>query len=157
MTRKRRESDPSALVIDGPIYGDLFLAYVQQQLAPTLRTGEIVLLEKVSSHRCAGVCDAIEVVRATQLYLPSYSPDVNPIERAFSKWNWLLKCARKGSTATTRFNRRLAVSAVRRQRVGRERLKTPGIVLTARTEFVQSFVRDARGRTETVLCARSKP
>jgi len=73
-------------VIDGPINGALFLAYVQQQRAPTLRAGDIVLLAKVSSHQRAGVCDAIEVVRATQLYLPSYSPDVNPIERAFSKW-----------------------------------------------------------------------
>lgn len=81
------------LVIDGPINGEVFLAYVQQQLAPTLKPGDIVVLDNLSSHKRAGVREAIESVGATLLYLPPYSPDFNPIEQAFAKFKWLLKSA----------------------------------------------------------------
>jgi transposase len=80
-------------VIDGPINGEVFLAYAQQQLAPTLKPGDIVVLDNLSSHKRAGVRAAIESVGATLLYLPSYSPDFNPIEQAFAKFKWLLKSA----------------------------------------------------------------
>jgi transposase len=79
------------LVIDGAINGDLFLAYVRQQLVRTLQPGDIVVMDNLSSHKKAGVREAIEEVGATMLYLPPYSPDFNPIEQAFSKFKWLLK------------------------------------------------------------------
>ena len=79
------------LVVDGAINGDLFLAYVKQQLLPTLTAGDIVILDNLSSHKKAGVREAIESAGATMLYLPPYSPDFNPIELAFSKFKWLLR------------------------------------------------------------------
>lgn len=79
------------LVIDGAINGELFLAYVRQQLVPTLRPGDIVIMDNLASHKKAGVREAIESAGATLLYLPPYSPDFNPIENAFSKFKWLLK------------------------------------------------------------------
>lgn len=83
------------LVIDGAVNGDLFLAYVRQQLAPTLQPGDIVIMDNLSSHKKAGVCESIEAVGAQLLYLPPYSPDLNPIEQAFSKFKWLLKSAKE--------------------------------------------------------------
>lgn len=79
------------LVIDGAVNGEMFLAYIQQHLAPTLRPGDIVIMDNLSSHKRSGVREAIEVVGASLLYLPPYSPDLNPIELAFSKLKWLLK------------------------------------------------------------------
>jgi len=81
------------LVIDGPINGEVFLAYVEQQLAPTLKPGDVVVLDNLSSHKRAGVREAIEAAGAVLLYLPPYSPDLNPIEHAFAKFKWLLKSA----------------------------------------------------------------
>ncbi len=81
------------LVIDGPVNGDLFLAYVEQHLVPTLEPGDIVIMDNLSSHKRAGVREAIESVGASLKYLPPYSPDLNPIEQAFSKFKWLLKSA----------------------------------------------------------------
>ncbi len=81
------------LVIDGAINGELFLAYVRQHLVPTLKHGDIVVLDNLSSHKRAGVREALESVGASLLYLPPYSPDLNPIEQAFSKFKWLLKSA----------------------------------------------------------------
>jgi len=81
------------LVVDGPINGDIFLAYVRQQLVPTLHFGDVVIMDNLSSHKRVGVREAIESVGATLLYLPPYSPDFNPIELAFSKFKWLLKSA----------------------------------------------------------------
>lgn len=81
------------LVVDGPMNGDVFLAYVQQQLAPTLRPGDMVILDNLSSHKKAGVKEAIEAVRARLVYLPPYSPDLNPIELAFAKLKALLRTA----------------------------------------------------------------
>ena len=81
------------LVLDGPIDGDSFRAYVEQFLAPVLRPGQIVVLDNLSSHKVAGVREAIEAVGARVLYLPRYSPDFNPIEQAFSKLKALLRKA----------------------------------------------------------------
>jgi transposase len=81
------------LVIDGAINGELFLAYVRQQLAPALQPGDIVVMDNLSSHKRVGVQAAIEAVGASLLYLPPYSPDFNPIELAFAKFKWLLKSA----------------------------------------------------------------
>jgi transposase len=79
------------LVIDGAINGALFRAYVEQQLAPTLSPGEIVIMDNLNSHKVKGVREAIESRGAILAYLPPYSPDLNPIELAFSKFKWLLR------------------------------------------------------------------
>ena len=81
------------LVVDGAINGSIFLAYVQQQLAPTLKAGDIVIMDNLSAHKVAGVREAIEAQGAQILYLPPYSPDLNPIETVFSKFKTLLRKA----------------------------------------------------------------
>lgn len=73
------------LLLDGPMNGDAFLAYVQQHLGPTLSRGDIVICDNLSCHKVKGVREAIESTGAELLYLPPYSPDLNPIEMAFSK------------------------------------------------------------------------
>jgi transposase len=87
------------LVVDGAINGELFLAYVRQQLVPTLRVGDIVIMDNLASHKKPGVRVAIESVGASVLYLPPYSPDLNPIENAFSKFKWLLKSSAERTVA----------------------------------------------------------
>jgi transposase len=81
------------LVVDGAINGDIFRAYVEQVLAPTLKPGDIVILDNLSSHKVAGVREAIEAKGASIIYLPPYSPDLNPIEQAFAKLKALLRKA----------------------------------------------------------------
>ena len=83
----------SPLVVDGALNGDVFLAYVRQQLVPALHAGDLVIMDNLSSHKKAGVREAIEAAGARLLYLPPYSPDFNPIEQAFSKFKWLVKSA----------------------------------------------------------------
>lgn len=73
------------LVLDGAINGEAFRAYIEQFLAPTLAPGEIVLADNLPSHKVAGVREAIEARGASLLFLPGYSPDLNPIENAFAK------------------------------------------------------------------------
>jgi transposase len=79
------------LVVDGAINGEIFLAYVRQQLLPTLRAGDVVVMDNLASHKRVGVREALEAAGATLLFLPPYSPDLNPIENAFAKFKWLLK------------------------------------------------------------------
>ena len=78
-------------VLDGPMTGAAFLAYVEQMLAPTLNAGDIVIMDNLPAHKAGGVRAAIEAVGATLLYLPPYSPDFNPIEMAFAKLKALLR------------------------------------------------------------------
>jgi transposase len=78
-------------VIDGAMDGALFLAYVRQQLTPTLRPGDIVVMDNLQCHKVAGVRQVIEQAGARLIYLPPYSPDFNPIEQVFSKLKWLLR------------------------------------------------------------------
>jgi transposase len=80
-------------VIDGAMNGELFCAYVEQFLAPTLKAGDIVVMDNLSSHKIAGVEQAITARGAQLLYLPPYSPDLNPIELAFAKFKALLRKA----------------------------------------------------------------
>ena len=75
----------------GAINGAAFLAYVEQVLCPTLRPGDVVVCDNLPSHQVAGVRNAIEACGASLLYLPPYSPDLNPIELAFSKLKRLLR------------------------------------------------------------------
>ena len=71
--------------------GVSFLAYVEQILAPTLKRGDIVIMDNVSVHKVAGVCEAIAARGANLFYLPPYSPDLNPIEQFFSKLKAILR------------------------------------------------------------------
>lgn len=104
------------LVLDGPIDGDSFRAYVEQFLAPALRPGQIVVMDNLSSHKVAGVREAIEAVGAHLLYLPPYSPDLNPIEQLFSK----LKAMLRKAAARTRDTLWLAVGQILRTLSQRE-------------------------------------
>jgi transposase len=81
------------MVLDGPINGLAFQAYVEQVLVPELKLGDIVVMDNLGSHKGAGVRAAIEAAGASLLYLPPYSPDFNPIENAFSKLKALLRKA----------------------------------------------------------------
>jgi len=85
------------MVLDGPMDGEAFLVYVRTFLCPTLHPGDIVIADNVRSHKVAGVRDAIEVAGATLRDLPPYSPDLNPIEKLFSKLKTLLRKAAKRS------------------------------------------------------------
>lgn len=81
------------MVLDGAMNGPAFKAYTEQLLAPSLRPGDIVVMDNLPAHRVAGVREAIEARGASLLYLPPYSPDFNPIELAFAKLKALLRKA----------------------------------------------------------------
>ena len=87
------------LVIDGPVNGDLFVAYVERVLVPALRPGDVVVMDNLSSHKRAGVRAAIEAAGCSLLYLPPYSPDLSPIEKAFAKLKALLRKAGERTVA----------------------------------------------------------
>ncbi len=78
-------------VLDGALSGTVFRHYVEQVLAPALRPGDIVVMDNVATHKVAGIREAIEARGATLLYLPPYSPDLNPIEKAFAKIKAILR------------------------------------------------------------------
>jgi transposase len=81
------------MVLDGPINGEWFEAYVAQVLLPTLRAGDVVIMDNHSSHKRVSVREMIEAKGARLRFLPPYSPDFNPIEMAFSKLKALLRKA----------------------------------------------------------------
>ncbi len=81
------------MVLDGPINGDWFEAYVVQILVPELRPGDVVITDNLSSHKRPAVKERVEAVGATLRFLPPYSPDFNPIEKAFSRLNARLRKA----------------------------------------------------------------
>jgi transposase len=85
------------MVLDGPMNGDAFLAYIRHVLVPELKKGDIVVMDNLPAHKVTGVRQAIEEAGAHLLYLPPYSPDFNPIEMAFSK----LKAALRKAAART--------------------------------------------------------
>ena len=87
----RAEGFVAPLTVEGAINGVLFRAWVEQHLAPVLKPGDIVVMDNLSSHKVAGVRQAIEAAGAELRYLPPYSPDLNPIELAFAKLKKLLR------------------------------------------------------------------
>lgn len=87
----RHDKMVAPMVIDGPINGAAFLAYVEQCLAPTLKRRDIVVMDNLPAHKVPGVKEAIETAGATLRYLPQYSPDLNPIELPFSKFKGFLR------------------------------------------------------------------
>jgi transposase len=80
-------------LFDGPINGERFRAYVEQFLVPTLKSGDVVVLDNLGSHKGKAVRQAIRAVGARLLFLPKYSPDLNPIEHVFAKFKTLLRKA----------------------------------------------------------------
>jgi transposase len=89
----RHDGLSAPCVFDGAINGARFLAYVEQGLAPTLRPGDVVVMDNLKAHEVTGVRAAIEAQGARLLYLPPYAPDLNPIELAFAKFKALLRSA----------------------------------------------------------------
>jgi len=87
----RHDKMVAPMVFDGPMTGQMFLAYVEHCLVPTLRRNDIVVVDNLQAHKVAGVREAIESARATLRYLPKYSPDLNPIEMPFSKFKTFLR------------------------------------------------------------------
>lgn len=88
-------------VIDGPINGASFLAYVEQILVPTLKPGDIVIMDNLGSHKGLAVRDAIRAASAHLFFLPPYSPDLNPIEQVFAKLKHLLRKAAERTLEAT--------------------------------------------------------
>jgi len=82
-----------SMTLDGPVNRDAFEAFVARVLVPSLAPGDVVVMDNLSSHKGRRVRDLIEAAGATLLYLPAYSPDLNPIEPAFSKLKQLLRSA----------------------------------------------------------------
>ncbi len=81
------------MLLEGPMDGEHFLAYVEQILVPELTPGDTVIMDNLPAHKVTGVCAAIEASGARLLYLPPYSPDFNPIEMGFSKFKALVRAA----------------------------------------------------------------
>ena len=87
----RMDDLTAPMLLDGPINGAAFLAYVEQVLVPTLTPGDLVIMDNLPAHKVAGVKQAIEAAGATRVFLPPYSPDFNPIEQAFAKLKAFLR------------------------------------------------------------------
>lgn len=94
----RHDRIDAPCVIDGPINGQSFLAWVEQFLVPTLAAGDVVIMDNLGSHKSHAVRRAIRTVGARLLFLPPYSPDLNPIEQVFAKLKTLLRKADERST-----------------------------------------------------------
>ena len=103
----RQDGLVAPCVFNGAINGELFLAYVEQVLVPTLIGGDIVVMDNLGSHKVAEVRKAIEAVGARLHYLPSYSPDLNPIEQAFAKLK--PSCEPRHCEPSRHFGTRLAI------------------------------------------------
>ena len=89
----RHDRIEAPCLLDGPINGQRFLAYVKQFLVPTLKPGDIVVVDNLGSHRSTAVRHAIREAGARLFFLPKYSPDLNPIEQVFAKLKTLLRKA----------------------------------------------------------------
>lgn len=98
----RHDRIDAPCVFDGPINGVSFLAWVEQSLAPTLAPGDVVIMDNLGSHKGGAVRAAIKAVGAKLLFLPPYSPDLNPIEQVFAKLKTLLRKAEARTVDTVR-------------------------------------------------------
>ena len=87
----RHDRIDAPFVFDGPINGEVFLAYVEKVLVPTLRPGDIVIIDNLGSHKGKAVRRAIRAAGARLIFLPAYSPDLNPIEQVFAKLKHLMR------------------------------------------------------------------
>ena len=91
------ERRSATALFDGATNGERFRAYVTDTLVPLLKRGDTVILDNLGAHKVAGVWEALQAVGAKVLYLPSYSPDFNPIEQVFAKLNAGLRKAATGT------------------------------------------------------------
>jgi transposase len=97
----RQDQIAAPCVIDGPINGESFLAYVEQVLVPALKPGDIVIIDNLGSHKGKAVRRAIRSAGAKLFFLPPYSPDLNPIEQVFAKLKTLLRKAAERTVEDT--------------------------------------------------------
>lgn len=97
----RHDRIDAPCVLDGPINGQLFTTYVEQFLVPTLSPGDIVIMDNLGSHKGQAVRKAIRAAGAKLLFLPPYSPDLNPIEQVFAKLKLLLRKAAERTVEAT--------------------------------------------------------
>jgi transposase len=112
----RHNKMTAPMVIDGAMTSEKFLAYVEQNLVPTLRRGDIVVMDNLQAHKAPGIREAIEDAQATLRYLPKYSPDLNPIEMSFSKFKaFMRKAAERTVPALRRAVRRFLPSLKSRE------------------------------------------
>ena len=107
----RHDRVTAPLLLQGAMNGQFFRAYVEQMLAPTLQPGDVVVMDNVRMHKVPGVREAIEARGATVPSFPPYSPDLNPIELAFSKLKALLRAATARSTPRLFATLRSAISS----------------------------------------------
>jgi transposase len=96
----RHDKMVAPMIVDGPMTGEMFLAYIEQCLLPTLKRNDIVVMDNLRAHKVARIREAIASARATLRYLPQYSPDLNPIEMVYSTLKSYLSIASK----TTGYN-----------------------------------------------------
>lgn len=97
----RHDRIDAPCVFDGPINGDTFHAYVKHMLVPTLNPGDVVVLDNLGSHKGKKVRDAIRSVGARLLFLPPYSPDLNPIKHVFAKLKYMMRKAAQRTVEAT--------------------------------------------------------
>lgn len=93
----RSDAITAPCLFDGPINGESFLLYVRQMLVPTLKPGDVVIMDNLGSHKAITIRQALGAAGARLIYLPPYSPDLNPIEQAFSKLKHWLRRAKERS------------------------------------------------------------
>jgi transposase len=129
-------------LFEGAMNGEMFLAWVRQGLAPTLRKNDLVIMDNLATHKVAGVCHAIETSGARLLYLPPYSPDFNPLENMWSKIKQILR------RAAPRTQDHLMMAARTAFNVNRPDTGTAGtldhLMMAARTAFNAISVADCR-------------
>ncbi len=89
----RHDGIAAPMTLDGPMDGETFKAWTEQFLAPVLKPGDLVIMDNLPAHKVTGIREAIEAQDAHLLYLPPYSPDLNPIEQVFAKFKALLRKA----------------------------------------------------------------
>jgi transposase len=100
MAALRHDRITAPWFIEGPINGETFLLYIEKVLVPTLRHGDIVIMDNLGSHKAGAVRRAIRAAGGRLFYLPKYSPDLNPIEQFFAKFkHWLRKAAQRTTEA----------------------------------------------------------
>ncbi len=112
----RHDKMVAPMVVDGPMNGELFLAYVKHCLVPTLKPNDIVVMDHLRAHKVAGVAEAIAAAGATLRYLPQYSPDLNPIEMLYSKFKaYMRRLAERTGEGVRRAIRSFLPSLKRRE------------------------------------------
>jgi transposase len=102
----------ASMTVESPTDGAVFLAYLEQVLGPKLQPGQVVVMDNLSAHKVAGVRQLIESRGAQLLYLPPYSPDFNPIEKAWSKIKQLLRAAKARLLEALEESAALAIAAI---------------------------------------------